>query len=206
MINNSNTPLLIVFLLCFSSCGKVYNVPDANALAKQHQKVAILMPRVSIKAPKRSGLSDHQAIEQIESENFQREIYFWFLQQKMKNKIDVEIQDVDLTNSLLEKDYDYINNQLTPEEICTILEVDGLIRSKFSMTQYSQGLAIVSTIVSGVWASAHKVDVIMELYDKNIKGLIWMFKHDLDGSLRSSPSDVVSQLMYYASKKLPYLD
>lgn len=188
------------------SCAKVYNVPDAKLIAQGHEVIAIMPPRVTIKAPKRSGLSDHEAIERIESENFQREIYFWFMQQEMEGNTQVRIQDVDITNSLLEKENFYDNKSLTPKEICEILGVDALVRSRFSMTQYSQGLAIASSILSRSWATAHQVDVFIEIYDKELEKLIWMFKHDLSGSLRSSPADVVSTLMYKASHKLPYLN
>lgn len=198
--------LLILLMSMSMSCAKVFNVSDAKNIAANHEVIAIIPPRVSIKAPKRSERSDREDIEKIESENFQREIYFWFLQQEMKGNIQINIQDVDFTNSLLEKEGYFDHNPLTPQEICKILGVDALVRSKFSMIQQSEGLLAVSRILTNYWATAVQVDVFLEIYDADLERLIWMFKHDLSGSIRSSPADVVSTLMYRASTKLPYLN
>lgn len=195
----------ILQLLILLSCNKVYTVSNAKIVAANHEIIAIIPPRVSINASQRSKPNDHKAIENSESENYQKEIYFWFLQQKMEGKMLVDIQDVDLTNTILQKHEFFSGKAISPDEICTLLGVDALVRSNFSITQNPKGLAVVSTVVSNFRASTHKVDVFLELYDKELKRLIWMFKDDLYGRLQHSSSDVVSALMRQASTKLPYL-
>jgi hypothetical protein len=196
--------VLVVAAFILQSCAKIFYAPDARPLAQNQRIIAIAPPKVSI-AP-RKNVDGAALIEQqkTESVNFQREMYSWMLKRKMQGTISVDIQDVETTIALLSKAGINEGKIFTPDDMCRILGVDGILTSNYSLTKpMSEGAAIALGVIAGVWGPTNEATVSLSIHDYSTKKMIWNFDHKLSSSL-STPSRLVDALMRQASRKMPY--
>lgn len=200
-----NLSIVIVFSILLSSCAKIYYSPDANNLAKNHQTIAILPPRVSIAANKKVDAEAIIEQQKTESLNFQKEMYAWMLKRKMQGKITPEILDIETTNAKL-KNAGYPEKIFTSENICEILGVDGILGSNYSLSKpMSAGAAVTLGVLFGTWGSTNEVTVALDIMDCASNKLLWNYDHKYSGGIGSSPAQLVDGLMRNASKKMPYM-
>lgn len=198
--------LLILMVILSASCAKIFYAPDAYTLAHQHKVIAVLPPSVSIAANKKVDANALIEQQKTESLNFQKEIYSWLLKRKMQGKIQPEILDVETTNAKLKK-AGYPENPLSPDDICSVLGVDGIMSSNFSLSKpMSEGSAIVLGLLVGFYGATNQVSVSLSVRDCANKKLLWNYDHTYSGGLGSTPSSLVDALMRKASKKMPYLE
>ena len=116
----------------------------------------------------------------------------------------VSIQDVDETNALLSRsDINFEN--MTTNEICDILGVDGILSSNFGLSKpMSTGGAIAMAVLIGYGDSTNEVVATVSIKNCEDKSLVWKYDHKFSGGLGSSFSRLVEGLMKKASKKMPY--
>ncbi len=196
--------LLVVAAFILQSCAKIFYAPDARPLAQNQRIIAIAPPKVSI-AP-RKNVDGAALIEQqkTESVNFQREMYSWMLKRKMQGTISVEIQDVETTIALLSEAGINEGRIFTPDDMCRILGVDGILTSNYSLSKpMSEGAAIALGVIAGVWGPTNEATVSLSVHDYSTKKMIWNYDHKLSSSL-STPARLVDALMRQASRKMPY--
>ncbi len=187
------------------SCAKVFYSPDCSAIAQSHKMVAISPPSIAITARKKVDELALKEQEKAESITFQQEMYSWMLRRKMQGKINVEIQDIETTNAKLKK-AGYPDKALSPDEICGVLGVDGLITSNYSLSKpMSEGGAVALGLITGVWGPTNEVTVAMSIHDGKTKKMIWNYNHKFSGGVGSNSAELVDGLMRNASKKLPYM-
>lgn len=202
-----NAKLLLIFLLVgilSSSCAKVFYSQDAKTLSNKHKNIAILPPSVSIAASKKVDAAALIEQQKTESVNFQNEMYSWLLKRKMQGKLAPEIQDISNTNVKL-KEVGYPENLLSTSEYCELLGVDGIIESNYALSKpMSQGAAIAIGILFGEFGSTNEVKVSLSIKDCENKKLIFNYDHKYSGSIGSSASRLVDELMRDASQKMPY--
>ncbi len=196
--------VMLISILIFESCAKIYYSPNAYSIAQSHKLIAVIPPTVSIAANKNVDAKSMKEQQRTESTNFQQEIYSWMLTRKMQGKITQDILDIDQTNFLLNK-AGFSDSLLSVEDICRILNVDGIIKSNFSLSKpISDGGAVVLALF-GAYGSTNEIHVSMNIHDRKTNKLIWNFDHKFSGTIGSSPSRLVDALMRYASKKMPYM-
>jgi hypothetical protein len=193
----------IIFLIAISyllqSCAKIFYSPDAIQLARTQRVIAIAPLNVSISA--RKNIDGIALIEQqkTESVNFQREMYVWMLKRKMQGTILVDIQDVETTNAKLSNAGFYNGKVLTPNDICNILGVDGILTSNYSFSKpMSEGAAITMAVLTGFWGSTNEAVASLSIHDSRSAKLIWNYDHRLSSSL-GTPAKLVDDLMREAS-------
>lgn len=195
-----------MLLLLLGSCRPVaYQSADAKIIAQSHQAIAIAPPRVSI-APNRK--IDAQAMKEqqnIESENFQREIYNWVLRRKMQNRMFVEIQDLETTNVRLQEAGYFDGKRMTPAEISEILGVDAVITANLSLSRpISEGAALAIGLLTNFWTRTNDVTMLAEIHDRQDRRVIWSYNRRVTGSVGSTPAQLVNNLMQNASRRMPY--
>lgn len=196
--------IIALFLLSIfaSSCASIYLAPGGKTAALNHEKIAIIKPKVSIEVRKKMDAEAIKEAQNGSSVEFQQEIYKWLLKRKGKRQFEVDFQDVSQTNALL-RDVENINI-LSTEELCKILNVDGIIISHFSLSKpMSTGGALVSTLLLGYGATNEAV-ISISIKDCASNSLIWKYDHKYQGGLLSSSAQLVDGLMRHASKKMPY--
>ena len=196
--------ILIAVTFLLQSCAKIFYSPDATQPARAQKVIAIAPPTVAIAA--RKNIEGTALIEQqkTESVNFQREMYSWMLKRKMQGKIYVEVQDVETTNAKL-ANAGFDNGQLlTPFDLCSILGVDGIMTSNYSLSKpMSEGAAIAVALLFDVWGATNEAAVSLSIHDQSANKMIWNFDHKLSSSL-GSPAGLVDDLMRQASREMPY--
>ena len=199
----NNIILLLVGIFLLSGCATVFLSPNGQELANKHQILAILPPKVII--PPGKGMTADVLKEQQLSEGkvFQQEIYTYLLKRKTKGQMLIDIQEIESTNVLLSRNNLDISN-MTTQEICELLNVDGLLYSQFGLSKpMSAGVAVAAALFVG-YSKTNEVSVSLSIKDCNDKSLIWKYDHKFSGGLGSTPAKLVKNLMKDASKKMPY--
>jgi len=198
-------PIVVITALLFSSCAKIFYSPDAYTLASNQKTFAIIPPSISIAANKKIDAESIKEQQKTESLNFQKEMYSWMLKRKMQGRVLQEIQEVETTNALLKK-AGYPENPLTSAELCSVLGVDGIMSSNYSLSKpMSDGAAVAVALLVGAWGATNEVTVSLSINDCMNKKLIFNYDHKYSGSIGSSPARLVDALMREASKKMPYM-
>lgn len=197
--------IFLAFLIAtISSCAKIYHTPDAQMLARNQKIIAIIPPVVSIAANRKIDAESMREQQRTESINFQKEMYSWMLRRKMQGYFVQEIQETETTNALLKK-AGYPEKPLTTNEICALLGVDGVLTSNYGLSKpMSEGAAIATAILVGAWGTTNEVRVSLSINDCANSKMIWNYDHTFSGSLGSSPSRLVDNLMRQASRRMPY--
>jgi hypothetical protein len=205
-MRNLKLLFLAAITLIMSSCASVYHSPNAKQISSNHQKIAVIPPTVSIAARKRVDAAALQEQQETESLNFQKDMYSWLLTRKRRNKMQLNILDIETTNAKLAK-AGYFNSQImTPNEIAELLEVDAILTSNYALSKpISEGAAVAISILAGVDAPTNEARVTLEIHDKETKDMIWNYNHTLSGSIGTSSGNLVNALMRNASRKMPYL-
>lgn len=195
----------VVAITAFGSCARVYFSPEARSISYQHRLIAVAPPKVTIAATRKTDPAAIQEQQKLESGNFQKEMISWLLRRKMQNKIFVDVMDAETVNAKLQRAGYFDGNPMTPAEICETLGVDGLITSNYALTKpISEGAAVAIGLLTGAWASTNTTNVNMEIHDRNTGKMIWNYNHQVQGSVGSTPAQLVDNLMRNASRKLPY--
>ncbi|MGC6468553.1 MAG: hypothetical protein ACON5M_03265 [Chitinophagales bacterium] len=195
---------LVVIVIVMTSCAKVYYSPDAKSLAMSHKTIAIMPPTVSIAARKKVDAESIKEQQKTESANFQKEMYAWLLKRKMQGQFIVEFQEIDYTNAMLRKE-GYPDEPMTTSEICSLLNVDGLIRSNYALSKpMSNGGAIALAVLGGGAAATNEARISLSITDCSSGKLIFNYDHKLSGGMGSSSSSVVDGLLRRVSKKFPH--
>lgn len=198
--------LVLLVSILFTSCAKVFYSPDALTLAQNQKTFAIIPPTISItSSSKKITAETIKEQQRTESLNFQKEMYSWMLKRKMQGKITQEILDIETTNAKLIR-AGFPGTPLTTTELCEVLGVDGIVTSNYSLSKpMSEVAAVAVAALVGAWGATNEVHVTMSINDYTNKKMIWNFDHKYSGSLGSSPSRIVDELMRQASKKMPYI-
>ena len=196
--------ILSVSLIFIGGCATVYLSPDGQSLSNKHNIVAILPPSIVLKSTKGMSAETVKQQQDDEAKVFQQEVYSYMLQRKSKGQMVIDIQDVEETNVILKRNnLDILN--MTTDEICQTLEVDGALSSQFSLSKpMSGGAAVALLFLTGFGGATNEVTVSMSLKDCSQKSLIWKYDHKYSGGVLSSPASLVKTLMRDASKKMPY--
>ena len=196
--------IIIAILIIVSSCASVYITPEGQSKADKHQNVAILSPKVGFKANKRIDAEALKESQRTTSLDIQSEIYKWMLKRKTQGRILINIQDVEETNVLLNRN-NFDGYNLTTSEICKILNVDAVLYSNFNIDKpTSQGAAVVVGVLFGVGLQTNKATAALSIKDCQSNSMIWNYDHKFSGGLGSSSEQLVDNLMRNASKRLPY--
>lgn len=204
LIMKKSLILFIGIAFILQSCAKIFYTPDATSIANAQKIIAIAPPKVAIAARKNVDASSLIEQQKTESVNFQKEMYSWMLKRKMQGTIIVEVQDVETTNAKLAGAGINDGKVFTPEEMCNILGVDGVMTSNYSLTKpMSEGAAVALAVLVGVWGATNEATVSLSIHDRGTNKMIWNFDHKLSSSL-GSPAGLVDALMRKASKKMPY--
>jgi len=199
-----NKIALFLLSIFVSSCASIYLAPNGKSIANKHERIAIVIPKVSIKARKKDDAEAIKESQRTSAFEFQQEIYKYLLKRKTQGKMQVSIQDVEETNAILERSN--IKN-LTTKEMCDLLEVDAIMTSNFGLKKpMSTGGAIALAVLTGYGGSTNEVVVTLSIKNCDDKSLLWKYDHKYSGGLGSSSSRLVEALMRKASKKMPYFN
>ena len=201
-----------LLLMTLVACGpKIYKATDFNDVASTHKTVAILPADVSnkLRPNEAKKISPEDLQKNVESTGYaiQDKMYSWFLRRNAKEQFTVRFQDVSKTNTTLKNaDISYEDLALkSKEELAALLNVDAVISTSVRMDKpMSEGAAIAVGVLFGAWGSTNNAVTSINIHEAKQGDLIWKYDYQAQGSVGSSPENLVNALMRNASKKFPY--
>jgi len=202
----------LVAFLAFSACSpKIYKSTEFDDVTSKHKIVAILPSDVTINL--RPNEAKKTSVEQMESNRqstghaIQDKMHSWFLRQSDKFKYTVKFQDVSKTNALLKDagiSYTALRDK-SKESIAKLLGVDAVISNITRMNKpMSEGVAVAIGVILGSWGTTNNVTTTINIHEAQKGDLIWKYDYVAQGSVGSSPENLVNGLMRNASRKFPY--
>ncbi|MFH4968688.1 hypothetical protein V8G61_10845 [Gaetbulibacter sp. M240] len=206
-------PITLLFLTTtIFAQTSLYENPKFDDIAKTHKIIAIVPFKTQVKLrPKQmKDMTNEQLykIERSEGEGMQTAMYSWFLKRKKRGKLEnLEVQDPNITTALLlKKDIDYDNlTEFTPQELAVILGVDAVISGTFETNKpMSEGASVALGLLIGFWGSTNSATVNMSVHNAEDGILLWNYNKKVNGSIGSSPEDLINILMRKASRRLSY--
>lgn len=196
---------LLTATLLISACARIYKSPDIEGRATRHRVIAIAPPQVSLFPRKVPNAEVLKAQQDAESLSIQHSMWSWMMRRKAQGKMTIDVQDVETTNARLKAAGYYEGKALTPEEMCDILNVDGLIASRFSMSKpISDGAALAMGLLTDFWGPTNDINASLDIHDRQSGKLIWNYNRNIQGSVGSSEDRMVNALMRHASRRMPY--
>jgi len=196
--------LFLLATLIVSACGPViYMAPDAYQRTAKHQLIAILPPKITLRAQK--NVSAEAMAQQLKTEslNFQNEIYKSLLRRKTRGEIFVDFMDVEEANTIILRTFP--DGVYTNAEVCKALGVDGTLSTQFGLSKpMSQGAAIAALVLFGAGGATNEVTVNMAVKDCSDNTMFWNYDWRYSGGLGTSPEGLVEALMRNATRKMPY--
>ena len=166
--------LIACISLIIMGCAKIYYSSDAFTLAIIVRIIAIIPSQVFIQARRRDDPMATKAIEKSDAFIYQKAINSWLLKRKSQGKMRVDIQDIETTNSKLTDEGYFKGANLSPKDLCDILQVDGVIFSTFSLSKpMSEGAAVAVGCLFGIFGQTNRSQLIwkymMQVMEKDME-------------------------------------
>jgi len=211
--------MMLLALLLLSTLGavsaqtrEIYTNPKFRELAKDHKKLAVLPFRVTLslrpnEVIKRGGPAGVRQLELREGLNVQSALQSYFLKRKADREMDVDVQDVAMTNALLAKNNLTADKlaTLTMDELAQLLGVDGIISGTFESTQpMSDGAAIALSLVVGFGGATNTGKLSISINDGKTAELLFKYDKTLSRGLGSDTNTIIMTIMRKASRQFPY--
>lgn len=196
--------LLMGFLLLVNlSCEPVYKASNHDEMIKTHKKIAILPTRAYIEIKNVKVVDQIRAQEKLESRKLQESFTNRFIEWRDSKSIDLEIQDIGETNSILE-DNSVNLSQIPYKDLCRLLGVDAIITSKVTMAKpLTNSEAFFSMLATGFAFASQVTTVDISIIDYNTGRVAWNFNW-VNGGTFISADNLSKALMQAAIKRLPY--
>lgn len=204
--------LLLLLSIFICSCGPtIYKNSNFTTVAAQHKTVAILPADVNIRLRPNEArrFTPEQLAQSEESTGFamQDRMYGWLLRRSNRRNYTVTFQDVHETNAQLHKagiKYADLRTK-TRTELARILGVDAVLSSNVRMDKpMSEGAAVAVGMVLGVWGNTNRAFTTISINEAKAGDLMWKYQFDAEGTVGSSPDNLVDALMRNASRRFPY--
>lgn len=202
---------LSLLLFCISAfcqgTKQIYENPNLKSIISQQKTIAILPLRVTIsfkKMPKNYDAANNAAQEKEEGLNMQQGMYTYLL--RKADNYTVSFQDVERTNILLKQAgmYDRMD-QVTPDSLCKILKVDGIIKASYAYEKTgSEAGAIVKTALFGYGGSTASGALTMQVNNGSDGALIWRFYKEMNEGVFSSANELMERMMRKIARNFPY--
>ena len=204
--------LMAVLAVLVSSCGPtIYKADQFSTVAAKHKTVAILPSdvNISLRPNEAKKTTPEQLAKNEENTGYamQDKLYGWFLKRQNKFHYTVAFQDVTETNARLKKAGISFGDLRTKsrKELAELLGVDAVISSNVRMDKpMSDGAALAVGAVFGVWGSTNKANTTINIHEGSTGNLMWKYQYQAEGSVGSSPDNLVDALMRNASRNFPY--
>ena len=199
--------LCVSFLLIINGCSMptVYLAPSGQQIANQHEIIGIVLPSITIKKGRKKNPKELLKQQVKIGEEFQEEIYEYFLKRKSRSQMVIDVQNIDSTNIILSKNQ--INlSETTTDVLCELLNVDAVIYSEFVVPK-SQSFftSLLSSMIYDSYSPDTEINMSLSIKDCNEKTLIWKYDDEESaGIIFSSQKWIVKSLLKNATREMPY--
>ncbi len=204
--------LVAVTTLSTAQTREIYTNANFKTLAKDHKVLAVLPFKTTLQlrpkeVEKNGGPAGVAALEKREGLDVQSAVHSYFLKRKESKDLIVDVQDVNRTNALLERNavtYETLSSFM-PEELAKMLGVDGIVSGTFESTQpMSNGAAIAMSLAVGFAGPTNTGKTTISINDGKTGDLLWKYDKTLSRGFGSNTSTIITTIMLKASRQLPY--
>ncbi|PRY29260.1 hypothetical protein CLV58_12642 [Spirosoma oryzae] len=204
--------LVAVTTLSTAQTREIYTNANFKTLAKDHKVLAVLPFKTTLQlrpkeVEKNGGPAGVAALEKREGLDVQSAVHSYFLKRKESKDLIVDVQDVNRTNALLERNavtYETLSSFM-PEELAKMLGVDGIVSGTFESTQpMSNGAAIAMSLAVGFAGPTNTGKTTISINDGKTGDLLWKYDKTLSRGFGSNTSTIITTIMRKASRQLPY--
>lgn len=204
--------LVAVTTLSAAQTREIYTNANFKTLAKDHKVLAVLPFKTTLQlrpkeVEKNGGPAGVAALEKREGLDVQNAVHSYFLKRKESKDLIVDVQDVNRTNALLERNavtYETLSTFM-PEELAKMLGVDGIVSGTFESTQpMSNGAAIAMSLAVGFAGPTNTGKTTISINDGKTGDLLWKYDKTLSRGFGSNTSTIITTIMRKASRQLPY--
>jgi hypothetical protein len=207
--------LLVIYQI--SVAQKVYINPQFKTIAENHTTIAILPFQVTAnlrpEAMKKMTASQLTKLQKDEGMAAQSTFHGYLLRHKTKHNLKIDLLDLHTVNALLLKN-DITENNFefyTPHELCTLLQVDGVVTGQlFTEKPFSEAAAIAHLFIykdplfNFNFIPTNTGNCIISMNDGNTGALLWKYNKSLNRGHGSSTYTIINAIMRKASRKFPY--
>jgi hypothetical protein len=189
----------------FETAKQIYSSNNLNTFIRNAKKIAILPFNSKIsfkKMPK--GVTYEMIKDEEKQSNYQlQDGMFTYLLRK-SNDYTVSFQDVNMTNAILRKNNIDDINIITPDSLCKILNVDGIIKCNWSYEKTgSEAGAIAAAALFGVSKATASGSLVMQIYSATDGELIWRFYKEMNETAFSNASALMERMMRKVGRNFP---
>lgn len=201
---------LILWTDTFSQTN-LYENPEFDRIAIEHQEIAIIPFRTSItlRPLLMRDISSEQLdrMEESEGQSIQAAMYSWFLKREKRGSLTVKVQSPSETNAKLKKaGVNYANFEaFTPVELANILDVDAVIMGTFETNKpMSEAASVALGVLVGFYGITNEAVLNMSIFDRKEGDLLVNYNKAVAGSMGSSTEKLINVLMRKASRRIAY--
>lgn len=200
---------LLLLLAWLPAChtAKIYTSPNFANTKNSIKQLAILPFDVTVnknRMPNGMKADFMKKAKRMGGFNMQKNTYTWFF--KRRRSYTVEIQDVNLTNDLLQKNHITIEQLQTigKRELCRLLNVDGIISGRAELTKLMSDMGAETVYdLTGFVGMNNKASTSLTIHNTNNE-LLWQFDYRTSGTSGSTTADMIGEVMVKAAKRFPY--
>lgn len=203
--------IAVVFVLLATAMGfsqkNIFENNNFDEFAKEHEILAIVPFIAHLELKKEVDREDLKTLAKKEGYAVQNALETYFSKRKERKRVDVEFQNISNTNAILARNgIDYSNiDTYTTQELCKILEVDGLISGTLNLNiLLSEGVPTNFNLLDYFSGNADYGRIGLKISDGKTGKLLWKYENEISKKTGKNTTELIERMMLTASRKFPY--
>src|SRR5690606_2008327 len=199
--------VFVLFTTVAFSQKNIYENNNFDQFAKEHEILAIIPFIAHLELRKEVDREDLKTLARKEGHAVQNALETYFSRRKERKGIVVEFQNIRNTNAILARNgIDYGNiDTFTTQELCKILEVDGLISGTLNLNiLLSEGVPTNFNLLDYFSGNADYGRIGLKISDGKTGKLLWKYENEISKKTGKNTTELIDRMMRTASRKFPY--
>ncbi len=199
--------IFVLFTTVAFSQKNIFENKNFDEFAKEHEILAIVPFIAHLELKKEVDRDDLKVLAKKEGQAVQNALETYFSKRKERKGIDVEFQNIRNTNAILARNgIDYGNiDTFTTQELCEILEVDGLISGTLNLNiLLSEGVPTDFNLLDYFSGNADYGRIGLKISDGKTGKLLWKYENEISKRTGKNTTELIDRMMRTASRKFPY--
>jgi len=199
--------VFVLFTTVAFSQKNIYENNNFDQFAKEHEILAIIPFIAHLELRKEVDREDLKTLARKEGHAVQNALETYFSRRKERKGFVVEFQNIRNTNAILARNgIDYGNiDTYTTQELCKILEVDGLISGTLNLNiLLSEGVPTNFNLLDYFSGNADYGRIGLKISDGKTGKLLWKYENEISKKTGKNTTELIERMMRAASRKFPY--
>jgi len=199
--------IFVLFTSVAFSQKNIFENNNFDEFAKEHEILAIVPFIAHLELKKEVDRDDLKILAKKEGQAVQNALETYFSKRKERKGFSVEFQNIRNTNAILARNgIDYGNiDTFTTQELCKILEVDGLISGTLNLNiLLSEGVPTNFNLLDYFSGNADYGRIGLKISDGKTGKLLWKYENEISKKTGKNTTELIDRMMRTASRKFPY--